>query len=417
MAPPGRTEQRIFAASAGLIALYVLDDGIVHREPGTSIADHAVSMLVTLVLLGASVLIHRRVRPGAGAALALTWGVLALVAGISDGVRHIAVGGLAGDDVIAVLAAAAGAVLVGLGVVTLIRSRKREGPLARRVLRRTFLALGAMFVAFFVVMPIAFAIVGTHKAREPLAADLDLGRPHQDVTLTTSDGLRLAGSYVPSRNGAAVLVFPGRTGPVDHARLLVRHGYGVLVIDRRGEGESDGDYSARGWGGVPDVAAALAYLRARPDVDPNRIGGLGLSVGGELLLETAARDRTLRAVVSEGAGQRSLREQLHAPDAPSGLRWLSPTTMETVANVVLHGQAPPDDLASIVGDISPRAVLLIRAEDGNADEELNTVYVKRAGEPKALWTLERGGHTGALDADPEAYERRVLGFLDQQLQA
>ncbi|MBJ7519837.1 MAG: prolyl oligopeptidase family serine peptidase [Solirubrobacteraceae bacterium] len=415
MAPPGQSEQRVFLAAAALIALYVVDDGIVHREPGTSVGDHAVSVLVPLALLGASVLIHRRARPGVGAILALTWGVLALVAGISDGVRHIAVDGLAGDDIAAVLAAAAGAVLVGLGITVLVQSRKREGTLARRVLRRTFLALSAMIVAFFVVMPIAFAIVGTHKAREPAAADLDLGRPHQDVALTTSDGLRLAGSYVPSRNRAAVLVFPGRTGPVDQARLLVRHGYGVLMIDRRGEGEGEGDYSARGWGGVPDVEAALAFLRARPDVDPQRIGGVGQSVGGELLLEAAARDRTLRAVVSEGAGQRSLREQLHAPDAPSGLRWLSPTTMETAANVVLHGQAPPDDLAGLVGGIAPRAVLLIRARDGNADEELNTVYLERAGEPKALWTLERGGHTGALDAEPEVYERRVVGFLRRYL--
>lgn len=64
------------------------------------------------------------------------------------------------------------------------------------------------------------------------------------VSLTTSDGLRLAGSYVPSCNGAAVIAFPGREGPLRHARMLVRHGYGVLLLDRRGEGE----YNARlGW--------------------------------------------------------------------------------------------------------------------------------------------------------------------------
>jgi uncharacterized protein len=93
-------------------------------------------------------------------------------------------------------------------------------------------------------MPVAFAIVVNHKARAPVHA-ANLGRPYVDVSLRTSDGLRLAGWYVPSRNGAAVIAFPGRKGPVRHARMLVRHGYGVLLLDRRGEGESEGDFNAR----------------------------------------------------------------------------------------------------------------------------------------------------------------------------
>ena len=111
-------------------------------------------------------------------------------------------------------------------------------------------------------MPVAFAIVANHKARSPVVAC----RPRSgyvDVTLRTSDGLRLAGWYVPSRNGAAIIVFPGRAGPVAHARMLVRHGYGVLLLDRRGEGASEGDFNARGWGGEPDLHAAVAFLRRR----------------------------------------------------------------------------------------------------------------------------------------------------------
>ena len=46
---------------------------------------------------------------------------------------------------------------------------------------------------------------------------------------------------MPSRNGAAVIVAFGRKGTQPHARYLARHGYGVLIFDRRGEGLSDGD--------------------------------------------------------------------------------------------------------------------------------------------------------------------------------
>lgn len=412
--PPGRRERVAVLAALALVAVYVIDDGVVHREPGTSIGDHAVSVLVPLALLGASAAWFVRARAGVRATLALVWGVLALTAGIADGARDVAVGPPAGDDVTALLAGACGVVLLVTGGATLWRTRRLDERLPRRLARRAAVGVGAAVGAFFLVLPMAFAIIGTRKARE-IPAPADLGRPAGDVRLRTSDGLRLAGWYVPSHNGAAVIVFPGRTGPVDHARMLVRNGYGVLMLDRRGEGVSEGDFSARGWGGVPDLRAAVAYLRARPDVASGRIDGLGLSVGGELLLETAARDPGLRAVVSEGAGVRSLREQLHAPDAPAALRWLSPTTMETAATMVLTGRRPPDDLADLVSRISPRAVLLIRARDGNADEALNTVYLSRAGAPKALWTLSSGGHTGALRADPQAYERRVVGFFDRTL--
>ena len=124
------------------------------------------------------------------------------------------------------------------------------------------------------------------------------------MTVTTSDGLDLAGWYVPSKNGAAVIAFHGRTKAQPHARMLARHGYGVLILDRRGEGESEGDGSMFGWGGTPDIHAAVDFLKARPDVDPARIGGIGFSVGGEVMLQAAAENPDLAAVVSEGAGSR-----------------------------------------------------------------------------------------------------------------
>src|SRR5207342_2587655 len=138
--------------------------------------------------------------------------------------------------------------------------------------------------------------------------DVELGPTVEQATLQTSDGLTLRGSYVPSRNGAAVIVSPGYSSTPEHARMLIRHGYGVLLFDQRGEGRSDGDPNALGWSAEKDLDAAIAFLAARPDVQAGRIGGLGLSVGGEALLQTAAHNSSLRAVVSEGAGSRSIRE-------------------------------------------------------------------------------------------------------------
>jgi hypothetical protein len=338
-----------------------------------------------------------------------------IVAGVVDGARHVAVDRLGGDDLTAIFAGLAGVALVVLGAIVLWRSRRRDDRRRGRYTRRTLVAAVAALWALFLVLPVGLAIIVNHKARTPVER-VDLGRPYADVTLTTTDGLRLAGWYVPSRNGAAVIAFPGRKGPVPHARMLARHGYGVLLLDRRGEGESEGDYNARGWGGEPDLRAAIAYLRSRPDVRDGAVGGLGLSVGGELLLQTAAHDPGLRAVVSEGAGTRSAAEQKHRPDAPGEpIRWIAPITMETAAGVILSDHLPPPDLADLMPRIAPRPVLLIRGMQGNPDESLNRVYRDAGGSTATLWEIDRAGHTAGLSAAPAEYERRVAAFFDRAL--
>ena len=236
------------------------------------------------------------------------------------------------------------------------------------------------------------------------------------MSFTTDDGLKLAGWYVPSRNGAAVIVSPGRSPSVqEHARVLIGHGYGVLVFDRRGEGASQGDINLYGWAGDKDLLAAVRFLQRQPDVRRGAVGGLGLSVGGEMLLQTAAESPGLKAVVSEGAGRRSLREHLHIPGLGAVQKWLTPWVAQTGALMVMSNHSVPPDLARVVSRISPRPILLIRALHGLDDESLNRVYFANARQPKALWEVPQGGHAGALQAMPQQYESRVVGFFDGAL--
>ena len=394
------------------IALYLLDDAFLHPEPGTGAGDHLVGGLVPVAVLATLAAALPRARAGAGAAAALALGLATVAVGVAVPVRHIGLQGPSGDDWTGLLALAAGVVLVGLGARVLWRSRRRDIPHWRRYLRRAAIGVTGAIVALQVVLPVPFAFIATHRARTDAEAP-DLGRASEQVTLRTRDGLRLSGAYVPSRNGAAIVVFPGRDQTASRARMLVRNGYGVLVLDRRGEGASDGDFNSLGYGGVPDVLAAARYLRERPDVRGDRVGGLGLSVGGELLLEAAAQSTDLRAVVSEGAGLRSYREQL---DTPGDGHWTTfPFWVVTSAATAVFGNAAiPPGLTSRMPRISPRPVFLIWATDGNA-EEVNQPYLDAAGAPKRGWEIAESGHVGGLAARPAEYERRVVEFFDSAL--
>jgi len=410
----GLRETQWFRAAIAVIAVALLNDAFVHPEPGTSAGDHLASGLVPLAIAGVVALAYPRLRPGLRAVAGLVCGVLALTAGVVDGFRHVAIDRLAGDDLTAMLAGVAGIVLVALGAVTLWRARRLDERPLRRYGRRALVGIAAVVVGFLVVFPIAFAINATHRARTAVEA-ADLGRRYERVSFTTADGLRLVGWYVPSRNRAAVIAVPGRSGPVAQARMLARHGYGVLLFDRRGEGESEGDFNAFGWGGDADLKAAVTFLARRPDVDAARIGGLGLSVGGEMMLEAAAEDERLRAVVSEGAGVRSLAEHWDDPGPAAVQKPFSDWVIQTLALTVLANRAPPPGLSGVVDDIAPRPLLLIRGLEGQQQEALNRVYYDAARQPRTLWEVPGAGHTAALSARPHEYERRVVGFFDRAL--
>ena len=155
-------------------------------------------------------------------------------------------------------------------------------------------------------MPFVGASLITHAPRWEIHESA-LGIPHEEVRIALDDGRKLSAWYVPSRNGAAVLVSHGSGGSRGrlpaHVRMLARHGYGVLALDNPGNGESQGHSNGLGDNAQPGLEAGIDYLAQRPDVQPDRIAGFGLSLGGEVLLEAAAHDRRLAAVVSDGAAR------------------------------------------------------------------------------------------------------------------
>ena len=395
-----------------VIAVHVLDDSFFQPQPGTSARDHLVSGLVPAAALLSFAVLYPRLRPGLRASLAALFGLFGVASG-TEAVHYLDAGRFSGDDYTGLVAILAGLLLLGLAAVTLWRSR-RGGSLPRRWGRRALLAVGALVVTYVIVLPFLAAYVLTHSARAFVPADR-VGAAHENVSFETADGLRLRGWYVPSKNGAAVIAFPGRKGTQDPARILARHGYGVLLFDRRGEGESEGDPNGWGWEGHRDVAAAVRYLQERPDVQRARIGGIGLSVGGEMMLESAARSPGLGAVVSEGAGERSIHENL---DMTQSNAWLTlPSSAAVTTGVALFtGNAPPPSLKDLVGRIAPTPVLFIYGEHGqDGERNLNPTYYRSAREPKAIWEVPGSGHVGGINARPKEYERRVVGFFDRAL--
>ena len=309
------------------------------------------------------------------------------------------------------LLAPAGFALLALAGRLLWRSRKRSG---NRYLRRALISVLTVVGTYWILLPVALALYATHRPRADVKP-ATLGVPYRLVVVRTTDGLNLTGWYAKSRNGAAVISFPTRLGKLDQARMLIRHGYGVLILDMRGYEGSDGAPNAFGWGSTKDIDAGVAWLKQQPDVREGRIGGIGFSVGGEQMLEAAAENPALKAVVSEGAGERSVRETLIR--GPRGWPAVPAMTAETAALTIFSQSLPPPALTDVAAKISPRAVFVIYAGEGAGGEELNPSFYRAAKQPKGIWKIPNAHHVGGLDARPAEYERRVVGFFDRRLLA
>jgi dienelactone hydrolase len=311
----------------------------------------------------------------------------------------------------------AGLVAAVAGVVVLAALTHR---LAAGTRRRTWLLglpVGLGLLAF-VVGPVLTATYATAQPTAQLGSRTpsDVGLDAVEVTFPTPDGVRLAGWYVPSDSGAAVVLRHGasstRTAVLDHAAVLHRNGYGVLMVDARGHGRSEGRAMDLGWWGELDVQGAVAFLLARPEVDPERIGVVGLSMGGEEAIGAAAVTPAVAAVVAEGASQRTDADKdAWLPGGPAG--WVQRRIDQITYGLVgLATPAPrPPTLRSAAAATAPRPILLL-AGDG---EEAAARSI-REGSPETVVVWETGvGHTRALAELPEEWEQRVIGFLDEHL--
>jgi uncharacterized protein len=408
-----RTEHGVVSLALGVIGLHILDDNFLQPAPDTSALDHLASGLIPLALLAAVAALYPRLRAGARAATAAVFGALGLAIGF-PGLYHVYDGSASGDHWTGLAAIAAGFVLLATAPVVLWRSRKTNGSRRRRYGRRAGslgIAAGTAVVAFmFLAFPVGYSYGYTHIGRTSASVD-EVDLPHEAVTIRTRDGIDLSAAYVPSKNGAAVIVFPGAAA-LKEARMIARNGYGVLLLDPRGQGRSGGD-NVR-WAGDRDLIAAAEYLRARPDVDDDRVAGFGSSVGGEILIGAAAQSDAFAAVISEGAGLR-IGEGADLVTGAGKLMTPAFTTL-TLATRVFSNHAPPPKLVERIGEIAPRPLFLIYAAPGMGGEaERQPEYFAAAGGPKQMWKVPGASHTGGIDAEPQEFERRVVDFLDRSL--
>ena len=289
--------------------------------------------------------------------------------------------------------------------------------------------------------------------READASFAVTGATREDLEVCTPDGALLRGWKVRPKNpnGSWVLLFHGvadnRVGVIGQSEFLLRAGYSVVMMDARAHGASGGPIATYGWLERNDTRAILdalvsselvRYLKEEvaahrlierighisdspvpnPSLGaPAHIFALGESMGAGIVLQSAAADPRIEAVVAE-ASFANLREAAYDYAGLRKYPWLGKTLLAPGTWTLLYRDEKlagfPVALVSPEKAVASRAfpVLLIcdQLDVALPCRHSQMIFAAARG-PKQLWVVPRAFHTAAYGFAPEEFRRRVLAFF------
>jgi fermentation-respiration switch protein FrsA (DUF1100 family) len=237
-----------------------------------------------------------------------------------------------------------------------------------------------------------------HPSRAMDASGAELGRPFEEVSFQSLDGVELNGWFYPAtphspRAHLGILVCHGNAGNISHRlelyQTLLETGVSVFAFDYRGYGRSQGRPSEEGT--YLDALAAHAWLRRKGQAAPNIIL-FGESLGGGVASELCLREETGGLILQS--------TYTSIPDIGAELfpwlpvRWLSTIQYDTRGKL-------------------PRVKVPVLVMHGRHDELIGFHHGERnfaaANEPKLFWEI-KGGHNDSL-ADRARFAEGVERFL------
>lgn len=289
-----------------------------------------------------------------------------------------------------------------------------------RATAETGLRIAAMFL---IGVPLVAAALTTHWVKFGDATDPGqlCGLPYERAGFYSSDGVHLRAWFMPTRDAiggdSTVILVPargmGKAGAIRQAKSLMETGSNVLLVDLRGEGDSEGHL--RGFGVVEskDVSAAVSYLRQVRPRQSRQVFALGISEGASAVLGAAATDQRIEAVVADSvlpSPRDEIRQSTSWLPWPLGGYFREATLL--FASVQLGHDLRAEGASGSIPWISPRPVLLIH---GQADTAVPMQAVEKlcssAGYPIMLWRVPGAGHAEPFLREPQGYSQVVSKTL------
>ncbi len=249
-----------------------------------------------------------------------------------------------------------------------------------------------------------------------------LFNPHQNTKLGINS-LSKGPEFVnePNAKGTIILCHGFATNKSDligFIPFLNEHGYNVFMFDFRAHGNSPGSCSL-GYYEVNDLLGAVNYLKNRQDVNSEKIGAIGVSMGGAIVFMAAAKTPYLKAVVGDSSFLSFERTVTRFAKLFYNLPKF-PFVYLTIKAVEfrLGFKSNEADTAKYIDKISPRAIFIIHGENDKRIllEDAQLLY-KLAKEPKQMWIVPLADHLESRGLMQMEYEKKIIEFFDKYLRS
>lgn len=191
---------------------------------------------------------------------------------------------------------------------TRARQSKRKLKI-KKILLTLFIFIIVIFIGIFAIMPpyISEDMVNIHVDFNKYYSSEDYGITSKELTLKTSDGIRIAAHEVYVEKPKAVVIFisgihnPSVTAFFDHSRLLKENGYASILYEMRAHGESEGDLVSLGLKEYLDTQAVVDYITSNPDYKDVPIVVFGVSMGGTTAINSIGQTEEIDGLISISA--------------------------------------------------------------------------------------------------------------------
>ena len=276
---------------------------------------------------------------------------------------------------------------------------------------------------------ISFRVAQTVTQVERLPLDppaTAIAPTHEDVTFNSRDGIVLKGWWfeVPGADRAVVLVHGRGRNRVNSdfmeagiAKLLLVHGYSVLLFDLRGHGESGGTRYTLGIEEPRDILAAIDLAASKANIERRRVAIIGESLGGGSALMTVKADPSIGPVVTDSAFADANTVVSESATKYTNLpAWFTPGIV-LMSRLFLGLDISQVTPSKVVAAYPERAFLFIQCTDDTTVPLHHGLDLKAASRnPRTeLWVVPGCEHVKAFATHPDEWAQHVLNFLEREL--
>lgn len=244
---------------------------------------------------------------------------------------------------------------------------------------------------------------------------------HEDIAVTTQDDVTLKGWLFRGTTDRLVVLVAGIGNNrinsdyhgVDLAKELLAKGYGVLVYDARGEGESIAPHVTYGVKEGPDLIAIINYAKSK-GYTPEHMAIIADSLGAISTLMVFDQLTDIGAIVldSPAAHMKPVVANIMKRDHKIPT-FLHPTVFfftKYVYGVDFDNIHPVDKLKQV-----HKKFILPWGDQDYVMTRDQIDEILAASPQSQLVVFAGGGHVATYKLDPALYREKIFGFIDQEI--